>query len=141
MVLCAVSKDHSVVRLLEVPEGTKVGERVTFPGFPADSVPATPAQMVKKKILEELAPGVSLEVMLLFFRTAVPVGGTFLLMLLFLYSFERTRLASLTGATAPSPSVRISLKVQLEPCLDQCCRFCSGGGVCSAPGVADAVVS
>jgi hypothetical protein len=59
MVLCAVSKDHSVVRLLEAPEGAAPGDRVLFPGFPADSVPATPAQMVKKKILEGLAPGVS----------------------------------------------------------------------------------
>jgi hypothetical protein len=58
MVLCAVSKDHSVVRLLDVPDQAKPGDRVTFPGFPADSVPATPAQMVKKKILEGLAPGV-----------------------------------------------------------------------------------
>lgn len=59
MVLCAVSGDHSVIRLLEAPEGAQAGDRVTFPGFPADSVPATPAQMVKKKILEGLAPGVS----------------------------------------------------------------------------------
>lgn len=59
MVLCAVSPDHSVIRLLEAPEGAQAGDRVTFPGFPADAVPATPAQMVKKKILEGLAPGVS----------------------------------------------------------------------------------
>ena len=59
MVLCAVSKDHSVVRLLEVPESAAVGEKVVFKGFPADSVPATPAQMAKKKILEGLAPGVN----------------------------------------------------------------------------------
>ena len=52
MVLCAVSHDHSVVKLLEAPEGAKVGERVIFPGFPTDAEPATPAQMVKKKILE-----------------------------------------------------------------------------------------
>ena len=56
MVLCAVSHDHSVVKLLEAPEGAKVGERVIFPGFPTDAEPATPAQMVKKKILEGLAP-------------------------------------------------------------------------------------
>ena len=56
MVLCAVSKDHSVVRLLEAPEGAVVGERVSFPPFPVGSEPATPAQMVKKKILEGLAP-------------------------------------------------------------------------------------
>ena len=59
MVLCAVSADHSAVRLLEVPAETTVGERVLFKGFPVDSVPATPAQMAKKKILEALAPRVS----------------------------------------------------------------------------------
>lgn len=59
MVLCAVAFDHSAVRLLEVPANTTVGERVLFKGFPADSVPATPAQMAKKKILEGLAPKVS----------------------------------------------------------------------------------
>ena len=58
MVLCAVSADHSVIRLLEAPASATAGDRVTFPPFPADSVAATPAQMVKKKILEGLAPGV-----------------------------------------------------------------------------------
>ena len=58
MVLCAVSADHSVIRLLEAPVSAAAGDRVTFPPFPADSVAATPAQMVKKKILEGLAPGV-----------------------------------------------------------------------------------
>eukprot|EP00598_Pedospumella_elongata_P006609 CAMPEP_0184977080 /NCGR_PEP_ID=MMETSP1098-20130426/7840_1 /TAXON_ID=89044 /ORGANISM="Spumella elongata, Strain CCAP 955/1" /LENGTH=370 /DNA_ID=CAMNT_0027500025 /DNA_START=21 /DNA_END=1133 /DNA_ORIENTATION=- len=57
MVLCAVSADHSVIRLLEAPVSAAAGDRVTFPPFPADSVAATPAQMVKKKILEGLAPG------------------------------------------------------------------------------------
>jgi len=56
MVLCAVSSDHSVVKLLEPPATAEVGDRVVFPGFPADAVPATPAQMAKKKILEGLAP-------------------------------------------------------------------------------------
>lgn len=60
MVLCAVSKDHSQVCLLDVPANTIVGERVLFPGFPKDSIPATPSQMVKKKILEGLAPKVYL---------------------------------------------------------------------------------
>jgi len=59
MVLCAVSADHSVIRLLEAPASASAGDRVTFPPFPADSVAATPAQMVKKKILEGLAAGVS----------------------------------------------------------------------------------
>lgn len=59
MVLCAVAFDHSAVRLLEVPANTTVGERVLFKGYPVDSVPATPAQMAKKKILEGLAPKVS----------------------------------------------------------------------------------
>eukprot|EP01032_Pedospumella_encystans_P008387 gene8387-9962_t len=57
MVLCAVSADHSVIRLLEAPASAAAGDRVTFPPFPADSVAATAAQMVKKKILEGLAPG------------------------------------------------------------------------------------
>lgn len=57
--LCAVSKDHSVVRLLEAPESANPGDKVTFPGFAQDSVAATPAQMAKKKILEGLAPQVS----------------------------------------------------------------------------------
>ncbi len=57
--LCAVSADHSVIRLLEAPASAAAGDRVTFPPFSADSVAATPAQMVKKKILEGLAPGVS----------------------------------------------------------------------------------
>lgn len=60
-----MSKDHSQVQLLEVPEGAKVGDRVTFPGFPADSVAATPAQMAKKKILEGLGPQVVVVVILL----------------------------------------------------------------------------
>eukprot|EP01039_Chlorochromonas_danica_P010118 gene10118-11200_t len=55
MVLCACNSDHSQVALVEVPADAKVGERVLFPGF--SSEPATPAQMVKKKILETLAPG------------------------------------------------------------------------------------
>lgn len=59
MVLCAVAADHSAVRLLEVPTNTTVGERVLFKGYPVDSIPATPAQMAKKKILEGLAPKVS----------------------------------------------------------------------------------
>lgn len=60
MVLCAVSADHSIIKLLEAPASASAGDRVTFPPFPADSVAATPAQMVKKKILEGLAAGVSI---------------------------------------------------------------------------------
>ena len=59
MVLCAVNADHTVIKLLEAPATASPGDRVTFPPFPADSVAATPAQMVKKKILEGLAAGVS----------------------------------------------------------------------------------
>jgi len=60
MVLCAVSKDHSQVCLLDVPDNTPIGAQVTFPGFPGDNIPATPSQMVKKKILEGLAPKVTI---------------------------------------------------------------------------------
>eukprot|EP01038_Epipyxis_sp_PR26KG_P011014 gene11014-14793_t len=54
MVLCAVSKDHSVIKLLQPPNDAKIGDRVTFEGFNGD--PAPPAHMTKKKIFENLAP-------------------------------------------------------------------------------------
>lgn len=57
MVLCACSEDHSVVRLLQPPEGAVAGDRVTFAGFSGE--PATPAHVAKKKILEKLAPQVT----------------------------------------------------------------------------------
>ena len=56
MVLCAVSEDHTQVKLLEAPEGAQVGERVVFEGIP-EAEPAKPAHMQKKKYLEKLLPG------------------------------------------------------------------------------------
>jgi len=55
MVICACNADHSVVKLLDIPENAKVGERVTFNGFKGE--PANSSQVAKKKILEKLAPG------------------------------------------------------------------------------------
>ena len=55
MVLCACSEDHSVVKLLQPPAAALVGERVVFGAF--NSEPVTPAQMAKKKILEQVGPG------------------------------------------------------------------------------------
>lgn len=57
MVLCACNEDHTVVHLLQPPEGCAAGDRVSFPGFSGE--PATPAHVAKKKILEKLAPQVS----------------------------------------------------------------------------------
>lgn len=56
MVLCAVSADHTHIKLLEAPVAAKAGDRITFPGFTGE--PASSAQMAKKKILEKLAPQV-----------------------------------------------------------------------------------
>ena len=53
MVLCAVSADHSVIKLLEAPANANAGDRITFPGFTGEA--ASSAQMAKKKILEKLA--------------------------------------------------------------------------------------
>lgn len=58
MVLCAVSADHSHIKLLEAPGAAKAGDRITFPGFSGE--PASSAQMAKKKILEKLAPQVKI---------------------------------------------------------------------------------
>lgn len=58
MVLCAVKNNHSEVKLVEPPAAAQVGERVTFPGFSGE--PALPTHVAKKKILEGLAPLVSL---------------------------------------------------------------------------------
>jgi len=55
MVICACNADHSVVKLLDIPENARVGERVTFNGFKRE--PANSSQVAKKKILEKLAPG------------------------------------------------------------------------------------
>ena len=54
MLLCASTEDHSAGALIDPPEGAKIGERVTFPGFEGEA--ATPAQVQKKKYVEILAP-------------------------------------------------------------------------------------
>ena len=56
MVLCAVSADHTHIKLLEAPHTASAGDRITFPGFTGEA--ASSAQMAKKKILEKLAPQV-----------------------------------------------------------------------------------
>ena len=56
MVLCAVSADHTIIKLLQAPAESNAGDRITFPGFSGE--PASSAQMAKKKILEKLASGV-----------------------------------------------------------------------------------
>eukprot|EP01114_Cavostelium_apophysatum_P000107 TRINITY_DN1010_c0_g1_i1.p1 TRINITY_DN1010_c0_g1~~TRINITY_DN1010_c0_g1_i1.p1 ORF type:complete len:461 (+),score=165.18 TRINITY_DN1010_c0_g1_i1:129-1385(+) len=53
MVLAASNEDHTKVELLTVPEGTKVGERVTFEGFPGEA----DAQLnPKHKVWEAVQP-------------------------------------------------------------------------------------
>jgi len=54
MVMCACNQDHTVVKLLDIPESARVGESVVFEGFKSE--PATPSQVAKKKILEQLGP-------------------------------------------------------------------------------------
>ena len=75
--LCAVSADHSVIKLLEAPADSSAGDRITFPGFKGEA--ASSAQMAKKKILEKLADGVSR----FFFNIF-----TFLILFLFVYFFS-----------------------------------------------------
>jgi hypothetical protein len=58
MVLCAVSADHTHIKLLEAPHTASAGDRITFPGFTGEA--ASSAQMAKKKILEKLAPQVKI---------------------------------------------------------------------------------
>jgi hypothetical protein len=118
MVLCGVSKDHSVVKLLQAPEGATVGARVTFPGFTTNGEPASSSQMAKKKILEGLAPLV---------RTIFVNFSThfFVVLLIFfppIYSQLRTDGAGVAH-------------------WDQSPFTIAGAGVCSVPGLADAVVS
>jgi len=55
MVLCASNADHTEVKFVRPPAGSKVGERVTFDGMENDS-PATPNELAKKKMFEGLAP-------------------------------------------------------------------------------------
>ena len=54
MVLCACNEDHTIVKLVSPPVGSKPGERVTFPGYEGE--PASANEVAKKKILEGLAP-------------------------------------------------------------------------------------
>jgi len=49
MVLCASSPAHDVVKFVDPPKGAKPGDRVTFQGLPVIE-PATPAQIAKKKV-------------------------------------------------------------------------------------------
>ena len=58
MVLCAANADHSAVALIEPPASAKAGDRVTFAGYTGEPAPA--AQVAKKKILEKVAPDVSI---------------------------------------------------------------------------------
>eukprot|EP01010_Urceolus_cornutus_P005638 NODE_99_length_2471_cov_516.067300_g79_i0.p1 GENE.NODE_99_length_2471_cov_516.067300_g79_i0~~NODE_99_length_2471_cov_516.067300_g79_i0.p1 ORF type:complete len:756 (-),score=205.95 NODE_99_length_2471_cov_516.067300_g79_i0:120-2387(-) len=51
MVLCASDKEKTVVELVAVPEGSKPGDRVTFPGLQG----VAPAEMPKKKV-DKLLP-------------------------------------------------------------------------------------
>lgn len=52
MVMCASDAEKTTVQLLQIPEGAKVGDRITFPGLTGSPV----AEMPKKK-LEKLMPG------------------------------------------------------------------------------------
>mmetsp|Transcript_86998 Transcript_86998/g.168492 ORF Transcript_86998/g.168492 Transcript_86998/m.168492 type:complete len:116 (-) Transcript_86998:243-590(-) len=54
MVVCASNAAHDHVLFVDPPEGTSPGDLVTFEGFP--SAPASAAQVVKKKMLENLFP-------------------------------------------------------------------------------------
>jgi hypothetical protein len=54
MVLCAIGKDHSDVKLVEPPASANVGDRVDFAGFSGEPLPSS--QVAKKKIFESLAP-------------------------------------------------------------------------------------
>lgn len=56
MVLCASNADHTAVELVQVPQGTAVGERVVFDGLPADAEPEPENKVGKKKIFEQVAP-------------------------------------------------------------------------------------
>mmetsp|Transcript_15113 Transcript_15113/g.21091 ORF Transcript_15113/g.21091 Transcript_15113/m.21091 type:complete len:422 (+) Transcript_15113:99-1364(+) len=56
MVLAASNEEHTSVELLTVPEGTKIGERVTFEGYGGNP---DPVLNPKLKIFEAVAPGLS----------------------------------------------------------------------------------
>jgi aminoacyl tRNA synthase complex-interacting multifunctional protein 1 len=58
MVLAASNTDKSMVKLVEVPEGSKPGDRVSYTDAPAPPTEIMPANQVnKKKILESVMPG------------------------------------------------------------------------------------
>jgi len=54
MVLCASNEDHTKVELVEPPEGAKVGERVSFEGFPGDPEKVLAKKETIDKILADL---------------------------------------------------------------------------------------
>ena len=55
MVLCGSNADHTAVELVDPPAGAQIGERVTFEGHDGDA--CTPAQLEKKKVVQNVAPG------------------------------------------------------------------------------------
>lgn len=54
MVLCASNSEHTDVKFLDPPVGSKVGDRIVFEGVP--SAPVSAAQVGKKKVLEAVFP-------------------------------------------------------------------------------------
>ena len=54
MVLCASNDDHTKVEFVVPPEGSQLGERVTFEGFEGEPEPEN--KIAKKKIFEKLSP-------------------------------------------------------------------------------------
>lgn len=56
MVLCASNADHTAVEFVVPPEGSVLGERVTFEGLDASVDPEPETKVAKKKIFEMLAP-------------------------------------------------------------------------------------
>eukprot|EP00004_Rigifila_ramosa_P024932 TRINITY_DN732_c0_g1_i6.p1 TRINITY_DN732_c0_g1~~TRINITY_DN732_c0_g1_i6.p1 ORF type:complete len:261 (+),score=67.79 TRINITY_DN732_c0_g1_i6:826-1608(+) len=53
MIVAASNAEHTIVELLEVPEGSAPGDRVTWPGYPGEPVPQLNA---KKKQFESIQP-------------------------------------------------------------------------------------
>jgi len=72
-VLCAVSADHTAIKLVEPPAGAAAGERITFPGYTGE--PASASAVAKKKILEKLGPQVrfqsSTKLIIIFFAVCL----------------------------------------------------------------------
>lgn len=48
MVMCASDAEKTTVQLLNIPEGAKVGDRITFPGLSGSPVPEMPKKKVDK---------------------------------------------------------------------------------------------